>query len=315
MAELKYRIMFTGDDHLSSRNYGGHYNYPKESLHYFNLLTDIAKQYGVTHWIGLGDFTYGRFGSDLAYRKEVEEALEKQMAVVNGERYMIKGNHDTASSGMTEYEFYAGKMFKTSCDLEIDNLIIHMKDFGDISGVNTDDGKTHVIATHGFFTFESTPMNFMGEAVKLDRKADWFGVPYIICGHIHEEHVINGMINNGKEAYRTVVHYLPCLSRPQYHGEATPETGAISFIDVYDDGSLQYNRHEIELLPIGQCFNVQQIEEAKENNRRERIDLSDITRRLADREISIGNPEDLIMGMSDIKIEYRKKAVELLKEV
>ena len=46
MAELKYRIMFTGDDHLSSRNYGGHYNYPKESLHYFNLLTDIAKKYG-----------------------------------------------------------------------------------------------------------------------------------------------------------------------------------------------------------------------------------------------------------------------------
>ena len=311
---IKYRVMFTGDDHLSAKNYGGHYNYPEESLHYFKVLTGFAKEFGVTHWIGLGDFTYGRFGADLDYRKRVEDELAEQSKVVNGNRWIIKGNHDKASSGMTEYEFYAGRMFKTSEDLDLGNLIIHMKDYGDTSGVDVSDGKVHVIATHGLFTFKNSNLPNFGTAVELDDKADWFGIPYIICGHIHEEHILQGYVGNGTGAYPTIVHYLPCLSRPAYHGEDTPTKGAVSFIDVYEDGSLQYNRHEFDLLPIGQCFNIQKMDSEKEHKEHISIDLSDITKNLVEKKISAGNPEDVIMGMEDINIKYRKKAVELLKD-
>ena len=313
MANIKYRIMFTGDDHLSSKNYGGHYDYPAESLHYFKMLTGLAKEYGATHWIGLGDFTYGRFGADLTYRKQVEDELAKQLELMHGNRWIIKGNHDKASSGMTEYEFYAGRLFRTSEDLELDNLIIHMKDYGDLSGINTSDGKVHVLATHGLFTFKNSNLPNFGASTLLDDKADWFGLPYIICGHIHEEHILQGHIGNGTNAYPTVVHYLPCLSRPAYHGDDTPTKGAISFIDVYDNSALDYKRQEIELLPLGQCFNIQKMTDEKEHSDHISIDLSDITKNLVERKISAGNPEDVIMAMDDINLKYRKKAVELLK--
>lgn len=313
MAEIISRVMFTGDDHLSSKNYGGHQDYPKESMYYFKKMHEFAKEYHATHWISLGDFTYGRFGADLNYRQEVEHELESQLKTMNGNHWMIKGNHDTASNGMTEYEFYAGRLFKTAEDLEIGNVVLHMRDYGDMTGIDATDGRVHIIVTHGFFSFKGANMNTFGAALMLDDKADWAGVQYIISGHIHEEHVFKGFIGNGSNAYPTFLHYLPCNARPAYHREETPTKGAISFLDVYDNGEVQYNRVEFDLLPIQQCFNVEEAEKA-DKPVTGGVDLSDIVGSLDSHEIKVGNPEDIIMGMEQVPIRYREKAVDYLKQ-
>lgn len=314
MGNLLYRLMISGDDHLSSKNYGGHRDYAQESLDYFIYLRKLAEQYKATHWIGLGDFSYGRF-TTLEYRREVEAELDIQNKLLNGRRYVIKGNHDKASYGMTEYEYYLSRgRFKGSERLELGNLVIDMRDYGDLSGVDVSDGKKHILLTHGFFTFDNTSLPDYGVSTKLDNKHDWYGLDWILCGHIHEEHVLEGFISNGNgRTAQSRVHYLPCLSRPSYHREQTPVKGAVDFIDVYDDGNYYINRLEIDLLPLEKSFDIEAINKEAEHKEAIRIDLSDVVKSLNNHEIAVGNPEDIIMSREDIPLKYRQKAVELLK--
>lgn len=127
------KVMIYGDDHLSSKNYGGHRDYPNETLHILKMLTDYAEDNGVTHIIGLGDFTYYRFHT-LEYRKKVEEQLERQFRLTHGNRYQLKGNHDEASYGMTEYEYYIAKgLLKPAETINISNILnINMLNYGDM---------------------------------------------------------------------------------------------------------------------------------------------------------------------------------------
>ena len=88
MEELA-RILIYGDIHLSSRNYGGHRDYPNESLSYFKDITRYTEELKATHLIGLGDFTFNRFNT-LEYREKVERELNKQFELVSGNRYELK---------------------------------------------------------------------------------------------------------------------------------------------------------------------------------------------------------------------------------
>lgn len=75
------RILVYGDLHLSSKNYGSHNNYPKESLDILRLITDKASEIQATHIVGLGDFAFGRFHT-LEYRTAVEAELESSTKFV-----------------------------------------------------------------------------------------------------------------------------------------------------------------------------------------------------------------------------------------
>lgn len=308
------RIMFSGDDHLSWKNYGGHVDYPQESLYYFKLLTMLAENYGVTYWIGLGDLTYGRFGS-LEYRQEVEGELEKQRALVHGNRWIIKGNHDKASYGMTEYEYYLKKgLFRGSERLEFGNaLTIHMRDYGDTSPLESLSPGKNILATHGLFTFKNSNLPIYGKAnADLDDMAGWYGLDYIISGHIHNEHVLSGYIGKNGQAKPCTVHYIPCLTRPSYLGERTPSKGCVDLVDIKDTGEVQLYTVEIELLPLEKSFDLERIQHNKDVDDR-KVDLTDILTTLKSHSINIGNPEDIIMNKQDIPLVYREKAVELLK--
>lgn len=315
MANVKYRIGVCGDLHLSSKNYGGHVNYPEESLHYFQMMSTLIQQYGMTHFIYTGDFTYGRFNT-LEYRNDVENELQKQHKLLDGRLWVVKGNHDSASYGMTEYEYYLErKYFKGSEKLDFGSkLTIDMRDYGDLSGVDLTDGKDHILMTHGYFTFKNSNLPNFGASTVLDDKHDWCGIKFILCGHIHEEHMIKGIISDGKGmAAHCAVHYLPCLARPSYHGEDTPVKGCIDIIDVYDDDTYNICTLTIDLLPIEESFDIARINSEKEHKEALKVNLSDVVTNLNTHKISVGNPEDIIMAREDVDIEYRKKAVELLK--
>lgn len=117
-------ILIYGDIHLNSKNYGGHKDYANESLGYFQKITETAQEIGATHIIGLGDFTFSRFHT-LEYRSKVEDELEKQYKLTNGNRFELKGNHDVAGYGMTEYEYYVEKgLLRPSTNLQIGNVNI-----------------------------------------------------------------------------------------------------------------------------------------------------------------------------------------------
>lgn len=330
MANQIASIIIYGDIHLNSKHYGAHKDYPKESIEYFQKITEVAKEKCATHIIGLGDFTFGRFHT-LEYRKAVEDELIKQNTISNGNRYELFGNHDVAGYGMTEYQYYIEKgLLKPSTYLKIGNVNLNMIDYIETKVedfeespktdvvISNNPSDINIILTHNFLKFKDTLIANFGRAIELDEFSKWYGVDYIICGHVHKHYIFKGKIVNKEHthAYETTVHYLGCMMRPAYRKDLLDENGYILNLRVFDDGSMQYDPIEIPLWPIKEAFNIEvkEKEQKVKEEKEKRLDISDIVQQLNSHERNVGNPEDIINGMTNVAEKYKEKAIKLLKE-
>lgn len=313
------KILIYGDIHLNSKNYGGHKDYATESLSYFQKITKIAEENQVTHLVGLGDFTYSRFHT-LEYRKKVEEELEKQYKLTGGNRFELKGNHDIASYGMTEYEYYIEKgLIRPSTNLEFPGVNISMIDNGksEIQKIlPVENADVNVVLAHDYFKFKNTKIADYGKAIDLDNFVRWFGIDYLICGHIHKQEIFSGnIIKNGAE-HEVVVQYPGSPSRPAYRKGHMDMVGLLPLLTITDDpdNRFKYDVVKMDLWPIQESFNIQAIEEKaeKREEKRNRVDISDVVNQLDAHEGAVGNPEDIIMSMTGIDDKYKKKAIDLL---
>lgn len=310
------RILFEGDNHLCSKHYGSHIDYPQESLHYYKKITDLAEKIGATHIIGLGDFTYGKFGT-LEYRMAVENEIRRRNDITQHNYYMVKGNHDSSSTGMTEYEYYTLKGdIRPSTDLEFIGSKIFMIDYGDWENkeIDTIDGN-NIIATHGYFVFNGCTMPPYGNAITLNNFERWKGVQLILCGHIHNEHIIKGVISDNETGNNTLVHYLPCLARPSYTPGLMPEVGTVDILEIYEDGDTNFYKESVPLMPLEKSFNIQKMEYDEAHRENIHVDVTDIVEKLNSYERGVGSPEQVIMAMENVEMKYRMKAIELLKSV
>lgn len=314
MGNTLAKILVYGDSHLSSRTYGGHRDYPSESLYYLKEMNKIAKENNVTHIIGLGDLTFGRFHS-IEYREQVDEVLEEQYKITNGNRYELKGNHDIATYGKTERDYYVKRgLIKPSENLQIGSVNINMVDFGKQleTDVIIEKDKINIILTHGYYKFKSTELPPYGKPILLDNFEKWYGINYILSGHIHNEHRFKGSIVKDGRSIETLFHYLPCLARPSYSSDLS-DTGTVVILDIKDDGTMEYKCLDVKLWDIDKSFNLVTMEKKKEHKNSISVDLSDVVERLNSHKRTIGNPEDIIESMTDIDKKYRDRAIELLK--
>lgn len=319
MADIA-RILLYGDIHLSSKNYGSHVDYPKESLAYFRKITEKAEESKATHIIGTGDLTYGRFHT-LEYREAVEAEMVKQYELVNGNRFEVKGNHDSATYGMTEYEYYIKKgLIKPSTNLKLGNVNISMVDYGHHYKTKildcTKEDEINVVVAHDFFKFKDTPLPNYGKAIELDYFIDWFGVDYLICGHVHKHEMFDGLVLNNGNGHAMVVNYIGCMSRPSYREGHTDEIGHMILLTIRDNGEMQYDILDIPLWDLADSFNIAKkvAEKNKKIDKEQRVDISDIVEQLNSHERAVGNTEDIIASIQGVDERYKKKAIELLKE-
>ena len=67
--------------------------------------------------------------------------------------------------------------------------------------------------------------------------------------------------------------------------------------------------------PIEETFNVEAkaIEKERKEEKRNRVDISDVVKRLDEHERNVGNPEDIIMALADVPEKYKRKAIDLLQ--
>jgi len=316
LSRVDKTIVIYGDIHLSSRNYGSHNDYASESLHNFNIITEVAKEVCATHIIGLGDMSYGRFHT-LEYRKEVEKILIEQYDLVNGERYEIRGNHDIASYGMTEYEYYIHKgLMKPATELRFGNIRIHMSDYN--NQFNEDvvkeviDGDINILLAHNFFKFKDSLVGEYGKSIVLDDKKQLFGIDYIVSGHVHDRGIYSGSIIKDGTSHKTVVYYPGCLNRPAYRVGNMDDEGDIVVVHIKDGGTLDLKIHRIKLWDLAKSFNLSLIKTSVEK-KAAKIDLSDVVARLNEHEREVGSVEGMIESM-DVKSKYKEKALKLLKE-
>lgn len=319
MANVIARIGLYGDMHLSSKNYGAHRDYPAESLEYFTKLTDAVENRQLTHLIGTGDFTYGRFHS-LEYRAAVEALLERQFKAVNGNRYELRGNHDEAGYGMTERDYYVAKgLMRPSENIKIGNLNITMIDYGKhediIPNIIDDETQINLIIAHDYFKFKDTQLPNFGTAIDLDNYIKWFGVDYMALGHVHKDMEFDGYIIKDELAHQVHVNYLGCMCRPSYREGMMDEKGKLLILTLFDDGQMDVDTELIDLWDIDKAFNLEakQKKAAKKEEQASRVDISDVVKQLDSHDRNVGNPEDIIASLTDVDEKYKNKAIDLLK--
>lgn len=311
-------IIIYGDIHLSDKPYGAHSDYSKESLQYFSEITRVAEEIHATHIIGTGDLTYSRFHT-LEYRRKVEAELQKQYEITGGHRYEIKGNHDSATNGMTEYEFYEAKgLLKHVESIDVGNVHFTLSDYGKVRQITPNivasPNDVNILVAHDYLKFKDTRLPNFGTAIELDEMKQFYDIDYIICGHIHKTMAFDGRIVRDGMAKEVSVFYPGCMSRPAY-GDNLDEFGSIVVITV-KDGMVHFDRKKINLWPIEQSFILEEIDERQEKKEQKenRIDISDVVKQLDSRESTFGNPEDRIMSMQGIDEKYKLKAIQLLQE-
>lgn len=313
------RIAIYGDIHLCSKNYGGHRDYPNESLRYFTKITEIAEENQATHIIGCGDLTFGRFNT-LEYRLEVEKLLTRQYQLTNGNRYELQGNHDIASYGKTERDFYIDKgWIKPSENLTIGNYNIMMVDYGktDTTPINIIDSPEYVniAIAHDYYKFNDTKLPNFGSAIELDNYDKWYGLDLLICGHVHKQMVFKGNIIKGDNKHELTVHYPGCATRPAFREGMMDKAGQVVLLTITEDGKLLYDVKEFDLLPLDEAFNLEDraAKKIKEQEKNEKVDISDVVKQLDARNVSIGDPIDIISSMENVDDKFKSKAIDLLK--
>lgn len=319
MANIIAKIGVIGDIHLSSKNYGAHRDYPRESLEYFHTITEKTRELGLTHLIGCGDFTYGRFHA-LEYRLAIEKELQEQYSLVNGNRYELRGNHDEAGYGLTERDYYVSKgLLKASCNMTIGNLNVTMVDYGEtenvIPNIVDDTTKINLVIAHDYYKFAATQLPNFGKAIELDHMESWFGLDYLICGHVHKDMEFDGAIAKGDMVHQVHVNYPGCMMRPSYHVDGMDEKGKIVVITLFDDGKMDVDNVYFDLWAIEDSFNLEakQKQAEKKEEKVARVDISDIVTQLDAHDRNVGSPEDIISAMTDIDDRYKNKAIDLLK--
>lgn len=316
------KIGIIGDMHLCSKNYGGHSNYQKESIEYFTKISDLTEQLGLTHLIGTGDFTYGKFDK-LEYREAIERELERQNRATNGNRYEIEGNHDTATNGRTEYQYYIGRgLLKPATNMTIGSLAITMLDYRksgvyteEDTNIVTDGTKLNAVIAHQYFKFKDTQLPNFGDAIELDDYTALYGTDFLICGHIHHIMAFNGLITKDNNGHRCTVQYMGCMMRPAYREGHMDTVGNMTVLTVHDNGQLEYDVKDIQLWKLEESFNLEEkaLEVEKKIEKESRVDISDVVKQLDAHDRNIGNPEDIIKSLSGIDEKYKNKAIELLK--
>ena len=319
MANIVARVGVYGDPHLCSKNYGAHRDYAKESLCYFGKIVDTVRDEKLTHLIGAGDFSYGRF-STLEYREAVDGYLEEIKQLTNGNHYELKGNHDVAGYGQTERDYYINKkLLRPSTNLMLGSLNISMVDYGKTKDADViimdDDQHTNFIVAHDFYKFAGTQVANFGAATELDHLEKWFGADCLICGHVHKIMDFSGYIAKGDNVHELKVMYPGCMMRPSYREGYIDTEGQIIIITVFDDGGIDLSIKHIELWDLADSFNLQakEKEKAKKVEKAERVDISDVVKQLDSHDRNVGNPEDIIRGMKDVDDKYKNKAIDLLK--
>lgn len=319
MANVIARIGICGDMHLSSKNYGAHRDYPSESIEYFQKITKVAEDRQLTHLIGTGDFTFGRFHS-LEYRMAIENELQRQYEITGGNRYELRGNHDEAGYGLTERDYYVTKgLIKPSCNMTIGNLNITMVDYNNeenvIPNIVDSESDINLVIAHDYFKFEDTRLPNFGKAKDLDNYTRWFGLDYLACGHIHKDIEFDGIMVNGDIVHKVHVNYLGCMMRPSYREGMMDEKGKILILTLYDDENMDEDTEFVELWSLDKSFNLEkkQKQAVKKEEKASRVDISDIVKQLDTHDRNVGSPEEIINGLEGIDEKYKNRAVELLK--
>lgn len=307
-----FRVVVYGDPHLSKGDHGSHRDYAGESFQYFKDNLDKANELNADMIIGLGDLTFGNLDHKLSLK------VEELLTPIKDKHYMLKGNHDVRTDGMSQFEYYLERgLFKPAEEVMVlpTGNQIQMFDWKD--NVVFRDG-TEFAFMHDYVRFTNSPLpNYGKKYINLDEVYLPNSLKHLVVGHLHGQHMFAKDINNNYP----IVHYPGCNARPSYLHAGMTDHGELVVIDFYnvacgdDETKFTYEIIQMPLWELHDSFNLEEIakKDSIEQAKEDRVDLSGVVKELGEHERNIGDPEMIINGL-EIDSRYKEKAHFYLKK-
>lgn len=312
------RVIVFGDTHLGDKNYGKHKNYENDSYDTFSRITQVCEEEKADVIILTGDLSNSVFNK-LGYRTKIEELFERMNVLTNHRIYCVKGNHDKAGYGMTEYEYYVNKgVIRPSDNITVDKLNITMIDYGKIEEAvvnkSIENDSLEVVICHDTVAFEDTNVPPYMTYYNLSEYSKFCNTSLFLVGHIHEFSTIKGKVYDESKstASDSMIVYVGCPTRPQL----TDDTDNTGHYVLIDSNSLEMKLGEFELLNKEDIF-VMEDKESTEiigEEARKKIDIGHVVKELDEYNIGCGDVNVLIESLQEDE-KYKKKAIDLLSKV
>ena len=310
------KILISGDLHLSSSNRGRHHDYPNYTLGILRDITTLCKEHDVTHLIDLGDFTYGNFR--LSYRQRVEQILEEQFALVNGERYTLYGNHDVDASGISEHDYYTKYrgLLKVVDRLDpAENLRLHFVPEGQAKKkqLEIQEDAINIVLGHDYFIFTNSQMPNYGDVNLVEQMHHWYGTDMAILGHIHEHHELEGEIVSAegeRKLYKVLYPGAPGITT--FKKNMVDSKSRYVLIDTGEGNDP--NEVTITILEVARAPHEDVFKEAKailETAERTEYNIRDILQDIDSKEIVGSDVRELVLA-AEVDDQVKNRAIELL---
>lgn len=226
------KVVVFGDRHIEDIYRGRHKNYRKNCVDCMDLTTEVVKEEEPDLYVETGDFIGVR--RDISWIAEDRELLEKTANFLSGLGCPVvinTGNHDIhGGTKKNDYVylsnqgyFYRPQQFeeenqsvvKIETSKEDMPIYLHFVKYGcDDIPLKAIPNALNIAITHGDFKLGTKEISMNPDAIDLITHEPFFGMDYIINGHIHEpmEQAIEFKFANGK-----MCHFLNlgCMARPK----------------------------------------------------------------------------------------------------
>lgn len=194
--EGKGGILIFGDTHFSAIFKGAHINYQEECLDSMALIIDIVKREKPDAIAFLGDLigVAERNIRDKRFLMEVTVFLQTLNTLVNGNVFIVRGNHDIGD--FPDFEYFKGiGLIKTPT--EVDHLVdgqlmvrYHFVGYGEekrpLRYEGVEDGVHQIVLGHNDYSITGvTNWYYSKNAVEMSTLGNFNHVSWVISGHIH----------------------------------------------------------------------------------------------------------------------------------
>lgn len=213
------KVMVFGDWHVTDKVSKRHVDYKSNCIKRLQECYQMVLDHKPKIVIFVGDLVgieaHDKNVMTLEFQAFLTIILNKIKEAVNGELYLIWGNHDEGAS-MTDAQFFVlTGLFKRAEYIDLGVSRIHLVDYGDEKKKLPikEEGYNVVVAHNEFFIGRETRWFFnSSKGMELADMTQWKGVDLVLSGHIHlpSPKLLTTSIGDHKVS----LFYLGCQTQP-----------------------------------------------------------------------------------------------------
>lgn len=245
----KGKVLIIGDLHVSDRPSRRHKDYWGDCVDFLLEISNIIRNYGITHLVLLGDIVGRTTEKNLQHRDNLMalmKILQEWNQLTQGNVYLVEGNHDVGENLTDVQMLVTLGYFKRVKHFDVGNARFHISDYGNVHREIDfkEDGYNTVLA-HADIKVEgeTTWYPATSEEVELASLTNYKGVDLVVSGHIHNPS--QKYVTTQIEGETVGLYYPGCGPRPIYDRNVWNQV--FGLILTCDEGETQLDQYNFKL--------------------------------------------------------------------